>query len=59
MTQLVTTINAAMDSEAMTARLPALGLDRLRLSPAEFRDMLASETRRWAEVVRIAGIKPE
>ena len=59
MAQLVTAINAAMDSDAMTARLPALGLDRLRLSPPEFRDMLASETRRWAEVVRIAGIKPE
>ncbi len=59
MTQLVTTINAAMDSDAMTARLPALGLDRLRLTPAEFRDMLASETRRWGEVVQTAGIKPE
>ena len=59
MTQLVTTINAAMDSDVMTARLPALGLDRLRLTPAEFRDMLASETRRWGEVVQTAGIKPE
>jgi tripartite-type tricarboxylate transporter receptor subunit TctC len=57
--QLVTAINAAMDSEAMAPRLATLGLDRLRLGPAGFRDMLASETVRWREVVQAAGIKPE
>ncbi|HEV7268968.1 MAG TPA: tripartite tricarboxylate transporter substrate-binding protein [Falsiroseomonas sp.] len=50
---------AAMGSEPVAARLPALGLDRLRLGPAEFREMLASETARWREVVREAGIRPE
>ncbi|SFK82764.1 Bug family tripartite tricarboxylate transporter substrate binding protein [Falsiroseomonas stagni] len=57
--QLVTAIEASMASEAMTARLPALGLNRLALGPAEFRALLASETRRWGEVVQAAGIKPE
>jgi tripartite-type tricarboxylate transporter receptor subunit TctC len=52
-------IQAAMGSEAVADRLPSLGLDRLRLGPAAFREMLASETARWREVVHAAGIKPE
>jgi tripartite-type tricarboxylate transporter receptor subunit TctC len=50
---------AAMGSEAVAARLPALGLERLALGPAEFTRFLASETLRWREVVQTAGIKPE
>jgi len=50
---------AAMSSEAVTARMPALGLERLQLGPAEFRAMLARDTARWREVVQAAGIKPE
>ncbi|MGG5809097.1 tripartite tricarboxylate transporter substrate binding protein [Falsiroseomonas sp. CW058] len=51
--------NEAMDAEAVAARLPALGLQRLRLGPAAFRDLLARETTRWREVVQAAGIVPE
>jgi tripartite-type tricarboxylate transporter receptor subunit TctC len=58
-TRLNAAADTAMSSETVTARLPALGLDRFRLGPAEFRDHLARETARWAEVVRTAGIKPE
>jgi tripartite-type tricarboxylate transporter receptor subunit TctC len=50
---------AAMGSEAVTSRLASLGLERLRLGPAEFKAFLASETARWREVVQTAGIKPE
>ncbi len=57
--QLVTAIEASMASEAMISRLPALGLERLPLGPPAFRALLASETRRWGEVVQAAGIKPE
>jgi tripartite-type tricarboxylate transporter receptor subunit TctC len=52
-------LQAAMGSEAVTARLPSLGLERQQLGPAAFRAMLASETARWREVVQTAGIKPE
>jgi len=57
--RLHTALQAAMGSEAVTARLQSLGLERLRLGPAAFRDMLASETARWREVVQTAGIRPE
>jgi tripartite-type tricarboxylate transporter receptor subunit TctC len=57
--RLHTAFQAAMGSEAVAARLPALGLERLRLGPAEFREMLARETARWRDVVQTAGIKPE
>ncbi len=50
---------AAMGSEAVARRLPDLGLERLALGPAEFRQFLASETARWQDIVQTAGIKPE
>jgi tripartite-type tricarboxylate transporter receptor subunit TctC len=50
---------AAMGSEAVARRLPDLGLERLTLGPAEFRQFLAAETARWQEIVQTAGIKPE
>jgi tripartite-type tricarboxylate transporter receptor subunit TctC len=52
-------LQSAMESEAVKARLPALGLGRLRLGPVAFREMLAAETARWREVVQTAGIRPE
>ncbi|MEO3473666.1 tripartite tricarboxylate transporter substrate binding protein [Roseomonas sp. CAU 1739] len=56
---LSTALQAAMASEAVASRLPALGLERLALGPAAFREMLAAETARWRDVVQTAGIKPE
>ena len=52
-------IDKSMATEAVQARLPALGLERLQLGPDAFRSMLVSETARWREVVTTAGIKPE
>lgn len=52
-------LQAAMGSEAVAPRLPSLGLERLRLGPNGFRDMLAIESARWRDVVRVANIKPE
>jgi tripartite-type tricarboxylate transporter receptor subunit TctC len=57
--RLVSALDEAMASEGVTARMPALGLERLRLAPPAFRDMLASETARWRDVVQAAGITPE
>lgn len=50
---------AAMESEAVRTRLSSLGIERLALGPAEFRNFLAAETARWRDVVQTAGIKPE
>jgi tripartite-type tricarboxylate transporter receptor subunit TctC len=58
-TRIHNAAQAAMGSEAVTSRLASLGLERLRLGPAEFKAFLASETARWREVVQTAGIKPE
>lgn len=52
-------IDEAMGHESVSARLPALGLERLRLTQPDFRAFLAAETARWSEVVRSAGIVPE
>ncbi|MGX9966732.1 Bug family tripartite tricarboxylate transporter substrate binding protein [Roseomonas sp. F4] len=52
-------IDKSMATEAVQARLPALGLERLQMGPDAFRSMLVSETARWREVVTTAGIKPE
>jgi tripartite-type tricarboxylate transporter receptor subunit TctC len=57
--RLTQAIDIAMASEGVRARLPVLGLERLQLGPEPFRAMLGSETARWLDVVRSAGIKPE
>jgi tripartite-type tricarboxylate transporter receptor subunit TctC len=57
--RLVESANQAMEHEAVAARLPALGLQRLRMGPAEFKTLLAQETTRWRDVVQTAGIVPE
>jgi tripartite-type tricarboxylate transporter receptor subunit TctC len=51
-------------SEALAAadvkdKLGALGLDPLGNSPEEFQRMIASESRKWSEIVRKANIKPQ
>lgn len=41
------------------ARLRELGLEVRGGSPAEFTAFIVRETRRWSEVIRVAGIKGE
>jgi tripartite-type tricarboxylate transporter receptor subunit TctC len=57
--RLLSAVEEAMASETVTARMPSMGLERLRLGPPAFREMLGQETARWREVVRTAGIVPE
>lgn len=52
-------INAAIANPAMKARFAAIGGEPLPGSPAEFGQLIAEETEKWAKVVRAAGIKPE
>jgi tripartite-type tricarboxylate transporter receptor subunit TctC len=52
-------VNAAIADPGMKARLAALGGEPLPGSPAEFGQLIAEETGKWAKVVRAAGIKPE
>jgi tripartite-type tricarboxylate transporter receptor subunit TctC len=41
------------------ARIADLGNTPLALSPAEYGKLLAEETKKWAKVVKFAGIEPE
>jgi tripartite-type tricarboxylate transporter receptor subunit TctC len=52
-------INAGLTDAKMKARLAELGADVLALSPIEFGELIASETEKWAKVIRAANIKPE
>jgi tripartite-type tricarboxylate transporter receptor subunit TctC len=51
-------INALLADPGMKARLADLGAVPMRMSPAEFEQLIAEETQKWAKVVRFAGIKP-
>jgi len=52
-------INAALADPKIKARLAELGSTILAGSPAEFGGLVADETEKWAEVVRVANLKPE
>ena len=52
-------INAALADPQFKARLADLGGTALSGSPAEFGKFIASETEKWAKVVRFAGVKAD
>ena len=52
-------INAALDDPKMKARLGDLGGMALAGSPADFGTLIATETEKWAKVIRAANIKAE
>jgi tripartite-type tricarboxylate transporter receptor subunit TctC len=43
----------------MKARFAELGVMVLSGSPVDFEKLIASDTEKWAKVIRFAGIKPE
>jgi tripartite-type tricarboxylate transporter receptor subunit TctC len=51
-------INAALADPMIKARLADLGGVVLAGSPADFGNLIAEETDKWAKVIRFAGIKP-
>jgi tripartite-type tricarboxylate transporter receptor subunit TctC len=48
----------ALASADVKEKLATLGLDPLGNTPEEFQRMIAAESRKWAEIVRKADIKP-
>ena len=52
-------INAALADPQFKARLADLGGTASSGSPAEFGKFIASETEKWAKVVKFAGVKAD
>jgi tripartite-type tricarboxylate transporter receptor subunit TctC len=52
-------INAGLANSAIRARLADLGSTTLVGSAADFGDLIAEQTDRWAKVIRAANIKPD
>ena len=50
-------IKAALAAPEISARVLAAGAEPLTTTPAEFGAMIRDETRKWAEVIRRAGVK--
>ncbi len=51
-------VNAGLADPKLQARLAELGGEPLPMAPAEFGNLVAVETERWAKVIRAANIKP-
>ena len=52
-------IGAVLDSPETRKRFDLEGAEVLRLGPAQFGELIASDTARWSQVVKQAGIKAE
>lgn len=57
--RLANTMKAAHADPGIAKRIGELGDAPLWLSPAEFTKLIADETAKWAQVIRVAGIKAE
>ena len=49
----------ALDDPGITRRIAELGDAPLALKPAAFNTLVADETEKWAQVIRVAGVKAE
>ncbi len=52
-------VNATLKDPKIKERIENMGSPVLLMSPAEFRQLIAVETERWAKVVKFANIQPE
>lgn len=50
---------AAVTDKAVAEALPAQGVEPKTSTPAELATFVVSETKKWAEIVKTAGIQPE
>jgi len=57
--KLNATINEGLRSPDMRASFARLGIEAKITTPAEFAAIIAEEAPKWAEIVRITGIKAE
>jgi tripartite-type tricarboxylate transporter receptor subunit TctC len=57
--RLNTEVNAALTEPKTKARLAELGYSAFATSPADFRKLIADETKKWAAVVKFSGAKAE
>jgi len=51
-------IEAALADPAVKAKLAVAGIDPLQSTPASFADYIESETRKWRDVIKAAGMTP-
>jgi tripartite-type tricarboxylate transporter receptor subunit TctC len=52
-------IKAAIDDKMVQEALLTVGIEPLTSTPEELRAYVVSETRKWADIVKAAGIEPE
>jgi tripartite-type tricarboxylate transporter receptor subunit TctC len=52
-------LSDALGGASMRARFAELGIEGFDMRPAEFGELVAAETEKWAKVVRFAGVKAE
>ena len=57
--KLNTAINAAIAEKAVQEALLAAGIEPSTGTPEELRAFVVSETKKWADIVKAAGIQPE
>jgi tripartite-type tricarboxylate transporter receptor subunit TctC len=52
-------IGAVIADPALKTQLAGLGAEPMPMTPGEFGKFIADEVKKWANVVRLAGLKPE
>ncbi len=52
-------LKAILDSPEFATRLAPLGVTASHASPAQFRSLIESDTKRWADIVKSVGISPQ
>ena len=58
-TRLTGSLKAILDSPEFVTRLAPLGVTASHTSPAQFRALIESDTKRWADIVKSVGISPQ
>ena len=57
--ELAADISATLATPAMQAKLNEVGSTKIELSGRELAEVVERDTRKWAEVIRFAGLRPQ